>query len=329
MDEKTKQLIEKANKLTIDNFGKKTWFGRCIFLSWYCEVGTCKFCYRSTQKNRIQHASHAKRSLASMIVEALLAKNLGWHIEFLTGGYGIYPLEELVSITKIVSEVTDQKLWLNLGALKPDELKAFKPYVKGIVASIETIEPKLHDKICPNKPIEPYEQMFEAATDFKKSMTMVIGLGEKKEDFELLEAFIKKHKLERITFYALKPVPNTPYVEGPTTDDYAWWIAKTRLSFPLIQIIAGTTARRVSEVSTILKAGANAITKFPATKQFASQNAKILEEQIKKAGREFSGTLTKMPKIDWQKQIKELNIDNELKTEVKKTLKLYLDRMLP
>ena len=134
------ELIEQANKIYKENFDNYTWFGRCIFLSWYCDVGTCKFCYRSTQKDRIKFAEHAKRTPASILTEALLAKNLGWRIEFLTGGYKIYPTEELIEIARLVSLVYGEKIWLNLGALKKEELLKFKPYIKGIVASYEKIE---------------------------------------------------------------------------------------------------------------------------------------------------------------------------------------------
>ena len=303
---------------------KKCWFGRCIFISWYCDVGTCKFCYRSTQKSRIKHAKHARRTKESMIVEAILAKNLGWRIEFLTGGYKIYPIEELVDIAKIISKVYGEKIWLNLGALKKEELELFKPYVKGVVASIETVNPELHKTICPDKNIEDYEEMLKIE-GFMKSMTIVVGLGEKREDFPLLKEFIQKYKLDRITFYALKPVPGTPYEEGPSTEDYCYWISETRKAFPELEIIAGTTARRVGEVSKVLEAGANAITKFPATKKFNSEEARVLEAEVAKAGREFVSTLTKLPDIDWAKEVDKLDIEN--KEEVKKKLFLYLDKM--
>ena len=338
----TNVLIQSANKIYSDNFDGKTWFGRCIFLSWYCDVGTCKFCYRSTQKSRIKHSSHAKRSVSSIIVEVLLSKRLGWRIEFLTGGYKIFPFDQLVRITKIVSSVYGEKIWLNLGALEEKDLIAFKPYVKGIVASIETVNKELHDDICPNKPIEPYEKMFELCdscdslkdADFRKSMTMVVGLGEKKEQFEELKEFISKFDIERITFYALKPVSGTPYEHGPTTEEYFWWIAKTRIAFPKLQIIAGTTARRVDEIKQVLLAGANAITKFPATKQYATENAKILEKNVLLAGREFTSTLTNQKLLvdwDWRKEIDELTcdeIDSDLKKEVKEKMELYLKRMI-
>ena len=329
MNPETSALMKQAQQTYQANFTNECWYGRCIFLSWYCDLGTCKFCFRSTVKHKIKHAPNAKRSIASVLVEALLCKKLGWRIEFLTGGYKIYPIEQLVKITKLVSEVYGEKIWLNLGVIKPEHLKQFQPHVKGIVSSIETIEPKLHKEVCPDKDIEPYEEMFETAEDFKKSMTIVIGLGEKKEDFKLLKKFIEKHKLSRITFYALKPVKGTPYenTNGPRTEDYLWWIAQTRITFPKLEIIAGTTARRYEEVGFLMQAGANAFTKFPATKMFGTEQAQRIENDIKSNGRKLKGTITKFPEIDWDQAIDKLNIDPELKTQIKEKLKVYLARM--
>ena len=311
------------------NFTNECWYGRCIFLSWYCDLGTCKFCFRSTIKHKIKHAPTAKRSIASVLVEALLCKKLGWRIEFLTGGYKIYPIEQLVEITKLVSEVYGERIWLNLGVIQPEHLTQFQPYVKGLVSSIETVEPKLHKEICPDKDIEPYEEMFQQAQNYKKSMTVVIGLGEKREDFELLKQFIKKHNLSRITFYALKPVKGTPYenTNGPKTEDYLWWIAQTRIAFPKLEIIAGTTARRYEEVGLLMQAGANAFTKFPATKMFGTEQAQRIESDIKFSGRKLKGTITKLPEIDWDQEVNNLNISSELKIDVKEKLKIYLARM--
>ncbi len=336
-------LIKEANSAFSKGFKNICWFGRCIFISWYCDVGSCKFCYRSTQKARIRHAKHAKRSLASIMLEAIFSKIFNWRIEFLTGGYRIYPIEELAAIARLVSKAYGKKIWLNLGALKKEELKLFLPYIKGVVASIETINSKLHKDVCPDKNIEDYEKMLGYAEELglKKSITIIVGLGETKADFEKLTSFIKKHKLQRITFYALKPVPGTPYKRGPDTSYYAWWIAKTRAAFPELEIIAGTTYNRIKEINEentskeaywLMKAGANAITKFPITKKFGSREAKKLKSNIEEAGRELISELIELPYIDIEKEIKKLDIDDalfdeELKKEITEKAVFYIDRM--
>lgn len=307
----------------------KTWFGRCIFLSWYCERGTCKFCFRSTTKHQIKHAKNATRSVASIITDALIGKNLGWKIEFLTGGYGIFDFDEIAKIAGYVSEVYGHKIWVNLGALKKEEMEKLKPFVEGICASIETIEPKLHNYVCPDKPIEPYSDMLATARKlgFKTSITIVIGLGEKKEDFETLADYIQEHKLDRITFYALKPVKGTPFTQSPDPEYYAWWIRKTRERFPNMKIMAGLTPRRVDYTKQILEAGADAITKFPAVRQFGSEKAYLIEKLAKEAGREFEGSLTKLPDLDWDAEVEKLGLDKELKQKIKIKVNQYVRSM--
>jgi len=324
-------ILEKANQTYLENFPKESYYGRCIFLSWYCERGTCKFCFRSTIHHKVKHAKTAKRTIASVLVEAVLAKNLGWSIEFLTGGYDIYPFEELIEIIKNVNKIIGRKVWINLGSFTKKQLEQLKPYVEGICASIETTEETLHNELCPDKPIKPYSEMLKTAKQlgFKTSIAIIIGLGEKENDFEILQKFIKEHNLDRITFYALKPVRGTIFEnkQGPTTEYYTQWIAKTRIAFPKLEIIAGTTARRYKEAGKLLQAGANAVTKFPATKLFGTEQAKTIEKEAKKAGRPMQGTLTKLPDINWEKQVSLLDLKEELKDKIKEKLNQYLQSM--
>jgi len=322
-------LIKQANNVYSENFNKKTWFGRCIFLSWYCDIATCKFCFRATIKHKIKHAATARRSLASILTDTIIAKALGWRIEFLTGGHRIFSFEEMLDIVKKVYLIYGKKVWINLGLLDKEKLLKLKPYVEGICASIETTEPKLHNKICPDKPIKPYEDMLELAgkLGFKKSITIVIGLEEKKEDIELLFNFIEKHKLDRITFYALKPVKGSPYTKSPEENYYAWWIAQTRIRFPKLEIIAGLTPKKPDYTKLILQAGANAITKFPVIKKFNTKETKLIEKQIKQAGRELTGSLTKLPNIDFNKKVDKLDLDEQLKEKIKVKLNQYLTKM--
>ncbi|MFC1723506.1 radical SAM protein [Nanoarchaeota archaeon] len=298
-------------------------------MSWYCDVGTCDFCFRSTTKHKIKHAQNAKRSLPSIMADAIIGKHLGWHIEFLTGGYRIFPFEEIVDIAKKVSEIYGHKIWVNLGALSDEQLDQIEPYVEGVCASIETVESSLHNRICPDKPIEPYEDMLARAKKkgFKTSMTIVIGLGEKKDDLKLLHDFIERHSVDQITFYALKPVQGTPYIQSPAIDYYAWWIYQTRIKFPKLKIMAGLTPKNVDYTFNILKAGANGITKFPAVAQFNSEKANKIESMAKEAGRKFEGSLTVLPDIDWDKIVDSLPFTLELKSSIKEKLSLSLRKM--
>jgi biotin synthase-like enzyme len=308
----------------------KVWFGRCIFLSWYCERGTCDFCFRSVAKHKIKQASDAKRSLGSVLAEALIIKACDWRIEFLTGGYGIYPFSEIVRFCKLVSEILEEKIWINLGTINNEQMDLLKPYVEGIVASTETCEPKLHNKVCPDKPLEPYYEMLEAVKKkgFKTSMTLVIGLGEKKSDYSYVKDVLTKYNLDRITVYALRPVNGTPYKEGPTGDDMSFWISSVRKDFPLIEIIAGTAIYRIDEIPLLLKSGANAITKLPATNIFNTSNGKKVEELIKDSGHEFISRFVwkEICDYDFDSKIDKLDLTDDEKTQVRKCISLYLKK---
>ncbi|MBW2981474.1 radical SAM protein [Candidatus Woesearchaeota archaeon] len=310
---------------------KQTWFGRCIFVGWYCEKGSCKFCYRSTTSHKKKHAVKSRRSMASMITDAVIGKNLGWKFEYLTGGYSNWDINDIVEIAKNISNVYEDKIWINLGVLDSSDMEKLKPYVKGICASIETVDEKLHNKLCPDKPIKPYSDMLKLAKEkgFKTSITIVIGLGEDKKDIDSLFNFIQEHKLDRITFYALKPVKGTEFekTKSPSIEYYSWWIKETRKRFPKLEIIAGLTPKKVDYVKEILKAGATAITKFPAVRLFGSEKAELIEKMAREAGKEFVGTLTKLPKIDWNKKVDKLSLDKELKEKIKVKLRLYLKKM--
>ena len=163
-------LIKQANQIYNQNNKPIAWFGRCIFLSWYCSLGDCTFCFRTTQKHKIQHPKESRRSMSSLLMDALFCKVFNWRIEFLTGGYGIMPFSELLNIIKNVSVVYGEKIWLNLGVMAPSHIEQVKPYVKGIVSSLETMTPSIHEYACPSKPIEPYDKMFTTLDGFKKSI---------------------------------------------------------------------------------------------------------------------------------------------------------------
>jgi len=305
----------------------KTWFERAIFLSWYCSKADCKFCYMSTMKNL--DPKKARRTKESILAEALLCKLLGWKIEFLSGGYESYTKEDLLSLIKNIYKIYKGKLWLNIGVLDENTLNLFKPYLKGVTGAVECLTPKLHDYLCPSKPLKEITDMFLLCDklNLKKSMTLIIGLGETLNDFELLKEFIKKYKVDRITFYALNPHKGTIFNKGPESEYYSKWIKQTRTQFSNLEIVAGSWVNRLDEISLLLKSGANGITKFPAIKLFATKYAKQIERQVKLAGREFIGTLTKIPNIDWDKEVDKLDLDKDLKEKIKIKLKQYLSQM--
>lgn len=306
---------------------KTTYFERAIFLSWYCSKGDCKFCYMSTQKNLITDPKKARRTKESILAEAILCKQLGWKIEFLSGGYESYTKEELLSLIKNIKKIYGKKLWLNMGTLNEKELKLFKPYIEGVCGAVECINPKLRKTLCPSKSLKEIESMFNSCNklNLKKAMTIILGLGETINDSTLLKKFIKKHKIDKITFYRLKPQKNTMFekIKPITADYYVNWIKETRKEFPKIQITVGSWLTHLDEIHKLLNAGADSITKFPSIKLFNSKYAKKIENEAKKANMKFTGTLTKKPKIN----INNLKINENLKNRIKIKLNNYLKKM--
>jgi len=307
-----------------------TWFERAIFLSWYCSKGDCKFCYMSTQKPLIKSPKKARRSIESILAEVFLCKKLGWRIEFLSGGYESFSNEEILFLLKNIEEVYNDKVWLNIGVLNKDELKLFKPYIKGVCGAIECINPKIQKKVCPSKPITEIETMFKICDELKlkKAITIILGIGESLNDIESLKKFIKKNKIDKITFYRLKPQKNTIFEnKKPIKKEYyVKWVKETRKEFPKIKITIGSWLNNLDEIHLLLNAGADAITKFPSIKLFNSKYAKKIELEAKKANRKFKGTLTKKKKINLN-EINSLKIKKELKNKIKNKLKNYIKKI--
>lgn len=235
------------------------------------------------------------------------------------------PDKDKLEIIKNISLVYGEKVWLNLGIMNQRQLEKVKPYVKGICSSMETLHPELHKKVCPNKPIEPYDKMFEEMSEnFKKSIAVIVGLGE--DDIEYLFDFVEKHALDRVTIYALKPVPGSPHQVAPSVDEYVRWIAQLRIRFPDLEIIAGTNLRRCEELGHLMRAGANAFTKFPITKQFGTKKAQLMVDLIQREDRVFTGEFLDCSGIDWDAEIERLPIKEEYKEQMRERLPSYLRR---
>jgi biotin synthase-like enzyme len=322
-------LIERANKVYLKNFKPVTWFERALFFSWYCNIRDCKFCHMSIKEYKKLN-KNARRSPASLLAETFLCKKLNWKLGFISGGIGAYTCENFKELIKDVSVVNQDKLWLNIGALSKKELETYLSYTKGVVGSIETINKEIHKKVCPSKPMKPYLKMFEHATklNLKKAITIILGLGEKIEDFEKLKDLIEEYEINKIHFYGLNPTKGTEFenYSSPTKEYQAEWIAKTRIEFPKIDIQCGIWKDKVNRVGLLLKAGSNSISKFPALKLFNTRYAKEIEKQAKLANRKFLGSLTRLPKINLNK-IDKFKIDKDLKKDIKIKLKQYIGVM--
>ncbi|MEM2138532.1 MAG: radical SAM protein [Candidatus Woesearchaeota archaeon] len=324
-DKKTIELIEKANLIYNQNFSPITWFERAIFISWFCAKPTCKFCYMYTIKDKIKKPAFAKRRLESIFAETLITKICGWEIGFLSAGISSWATKDLKEVLSGMYKITGKKIWLNFGTLRENQIKELLPYIEGITGTVECVNEKLRKDIVPDKPLDKIDEMFSLCDKYnlKKTITIIIGLGETINDFPKLEYLIKKWNLDRINFYRLVPHENTIYKNGPETEYYIKWIAKTRIAFPKLIIISGSWPDKTEEIPLLLKAGSNAITKLPAIKNFGKKPAYEIEQGSKSAGRNFLGTLTKYPKVDIDNELKKLDFSNELKQKIKKAYLRY------
>ncbi|MFQ5621412.1 MAG: hypothetical protein ACE5FT_06230, partial [Candidatus Nanoarchaeia archaeon] len=109
-----------------------------------------------------------------------------------------------------------------------------------------------------------------------------------------------------------------------SVDKYASWIAQLRIRFPKLEIIAGTNLRRCEEVGVLMRAGANAFTKFPVTKQFGTKKAKLMAQLVEGEGRKFTGEFMDCSGIDWGGEIEKLKISEEYKEQMRERLPSYL-----
>ena len=324
------ELLQKANTVFQNNFPPTVKFERAIFFSWGCTIGDCTFCYMSTQP-KDKPPRETKRSVESILAEFILAKKLGWEIGFFTGGIGVLKPDELELILKTAVEITEEKIWLSVGPIPKPLLKRYLPYIKGVVGSTETINPRLHKIVCPSKPLAPYEKMFVDANEFglQKAMTFIVGMGETREDLELLNAFIAKYGISKIHVYGLIPQKGTMFEHAviPTAEEQAWWIVQLRLAFPTLDIQCGIWEDRAERVSILLQAGSNSISKFKAVKLFGTAVAHEIELEAAKAGRVFEGTLTQLPAVDWDGEVERLTLERGMKDRIKGRLHKYVEGM--
>lgn len=270
----------------------------------------------STQKDKIDSPQQAKRSFSSVLAEVLLCKKLGWDLEFISAGYGALEFEELLTCLKAIKKIWGKKIWLNIGYLTEEQIKKLKLLTEGVSLSIETVNWELRKKLCPSKHLEPMIKTLGLCDKYKlkKSITLVLGLGETILDFEELKNFIQEYKLDRITFYRLKPHKGTIFEkkEPLKTEDYLEWIKKTKKAFPKIKIIVGSWLTHLDELHLLLQEGAEEFTKFPIINIFATKHAKKIEEECRKANRKLLSRLTVLPKINWEKEIKKYKLGDEV-----------------
>ncbi len=326
----TRALMKCAENVYKNNFPMTTCFERAIFFSWWCSINDCGFCFMSALPKEKIAKETAIRHESSILAEIWLCKKIGWELGFFTGGINAFNAEKVEDMLKKINKVYGEKVWISLGPIPFSALKRYLPYIKGVVGSIETINKEVHNKACPSKPIGPYLNMFDKAHEIglEAAMTLILGLGETKEDFLSLVRIIKRYHISKIHIYGLIPHEGTIYAHAstPSADYQAWWIAKTRIAFPTIDIQCGIWSDRIERVYLLLKSGANSISKLPILKKFGTKMAYIIEEQTRLAGRQFKGSLTKLPNLDFN-EIDGFGFDDKLTALIKKKALRYINIM--
>lgn len=295
----------KAYKLTTKYHGNFVDLKRALFLGWYCDLKEpCKFCYMSTQKNKIKDPRSARRRLESILAEAILMKRIGWKLEFISGGYGYTP-EELNRILELVAYLQKSKQYLNVGIIDFEKLNL--DLVEGIVGAVETVNEELHRYLCPQKPLDKTKDMLLKAKEYglKTGITIILGLGEKEGDIDKLLDLIEELDLDRITFYALNPQKNTIFENRSsiTTLEYMNWVSTVRLNFPKIEIITGTWVDKLSNIGPLIMSGSNTITKFPLFRIYGRKEGITVEREIRSTGRELLGTFSDIEVLKGKKKL--------------------------
>jgi len=297
---------------------KKVNFERAIFINWFCSKKDCQFCYLAADKNQKQNPKTARRSTDSIMAEAMLCKACNWYVGFISGGCDSHSKQELLDIIKGIYEITGQKQWLNLGILNEDKLRLFKPYLEGVCGTVEMITPKLRDEVCPSKPLYEIEEMFELCDKLKlkKAITFILGLGETEEDLPRLKEFIKKHKVDKIKMYRLKPIEGTPFANKPSIkrEIYVHWVEELRKEFPKLNIVTSSDLPYLDEIPNLLKAGSDGIGKFPIIKMFNSDYAKQIKAGLKEAGVECDANFTETPTVASNDLNIQIKLERYLKT---------------
>ena len=316
-------LIKDANELTLKRHGRLVTLERAVFLSWWCDKGDCAFCYMSTQKNKIKDPTKARRNINNIYAEAEMCKRLDWNIEFLSGGYESFTIQEIKEISSTIKDITGDGVWLNTGIT--NELSEFGSEIKGITGAVEVANPKIHNNVCPSKSLEDISDMLDTAGDlgFKKAITIILGLGEKLDDVEYVIDYISEHKIDRVIFYSLNPHKETIYADKsqPASFYYAQVVARVRLEFPEIEIICGTWIDNLANIGILILSGANGITKFPLFKMFGTKYGKRVEEEVKWAGRDLKGTFTDKNQLGSEKSEISPDLDKFIKRYIKESLK--------
>ena len=309
----TERLLAEAETTFTSHWPAETTYNRQLFFDWHCQ-DQCHVCYLSLQKSE-QIPIKAKRSVASILAEAHIVRQLRW-TPTLVGDIRTHTIKDLREMCRRVCSITEGGLWINAGPISRNDIDIIRPFIEGVIAPIETVNRDAYKEICPKKSITPLLTMLSETTT-KRGISLILGAGESLSNLDLLFDFIRNNEIDRVVFNT--PMRSTGYTTLPSSFYIARWIAETRINFPKVEIIVAVNPSRPVETSLFLKSGANQLTGFPAISMFNTEAARIIEQESITARRTMKSTLTDMSKVS---KMASLNIDNEIKEKINKYLEL-------
>ncbi len=314
-------LTKKAQTVYQANFDNLVWFERSIFINWTCAIADCKYCYLSTKpKHKPNQELKALRSKESILAETLVCKVMGWKVGYITGGLRVESTDYLINLIDKIDSINGQKIMMNFGPYSRNLVEKFKPHVLGMGSAIESFDEELHNFICPSKPLKSLLRFLGDLKDLgmEKLITIILGLGEKKEDVLTVIENIKKYNIEKVQLCFLKPQENTIFDEVPPPNMryMAYWVAKIRVACPKVIIKVALVKERVEDFSLLLEAGANCFSRFLVFNDFKSKFSEQLEEECKKADRKLVGHFNNLPQVDLKKEVSNLSFDEEMKEKI-------------
>jgi len=261
-------------------------FARAIFGSWYCSINDCKFCFLSTQDKARIFVS--KRTIESVIAEALILKNLNARLQDFTGGILGNDYSELIKLTKLLYYIFEEPIWINLNIIPLKIWDEIKDYVKGLIYSTETFNERLHKFVAPSKPLKQAIKLFEFLDSEKKEkgVTLIVGLGETWRDINVTNEFIETWQINQINFYGLKPIKGTIYENKviPPLPYILFWISELRINNPKLVIAASKSYRYINEYPFFHKAGANYYSKLRFLHYFGKKGFRYFDYLNNKLG---------------------------------------------
>lgn len=290
----SEKILEEAHSSFSSHFPHEAWFERTLHLSWQNALN-CTFCHLSPKPQQTNILA-AKRSDASLLAEAYLAKQLNWKLQ-LSPGYLPHHIKDLVEMCKKINAITNEKIWLETLPRSGGDIALLKEHLTGITIPLDTINKGIRKRLHPNMSIQDVLTTFDDAKHLRKGIALTLGIGENLNDIPELQHVIASNHIDKVILLPVLPHKNTQFKKSPSSFYMTRWIAETRIAFPKVEIVVGTWRGRVAEVGLFMKAGANAITKFPAVKRFNSEDAQSIEQEIKTANRHFISTITDVGKV--------------------------------